>query len=79
MKGDIHANNDQERSADKAHVGSDLENTPKGLSLKDQKITHNLECDQGLRAVTSQETGNKCVGSGLRGGTHYPPGSLLES
>ena len=48
MEGDVHADNDQERSADKAHVDNDLGNTPKSLPLKDQKITHNLKCDQDL-------------------------------
>ena len=54
MEGDVHANNDQEGSADKAHVGKTLENTDKSFPLKDQKITHNLECGQGLRTVTNQ-------------------------
>jgi hypothetical protein len=71
MEGDLHAKNDQEGSADDAQVANDLENTPKSLLLKDQKIAHKLKCDQGLRTVTSQETGNKCVGSGLGGGMHY--------
>ena len=56
MEGDVHANNNQEGSADLAHVGKDLVNTPKSLPLKDQKITHHLECDQELRTVT---TGNR--------------------
>jgi hypothetical protein len=60
MEGDVHASNNQEGSADFAHVGKDLENTPKSLPLKDQKTTHNLECDQDLRIVTSQGIGNKC-------------------
>jgi hypothetical protein len=38
----VHAKNNQEGSADKAHVCSDLENTAKSLHLKDQKITHKL-------------------------------------
>ena len=59
MEGDVHANNNQEGRADKAHVGNDLENIANSLPLKDQKITHNLECDQGLRTMTSQGTGNK--------------------
>jgi hypothetical protein len=60
MEGDIHAKNNQEGSADLAYVANGLENTAKSLPLKDQKITHNLECDQGLRTVTSQGTGSKC-------------------
>jgi hypothetical protein len=59
-QGDVHAKNNQQRSADLAHVGSDLENAAKSLPLKDEKITHKLECDQGLRTVTSRRTGNKC-------------------
>jgi hypothetical protein len=57
MEGDIHAKNNQEGSADLAYVANGLENTAKSLPLKDQKITHNLECGQGLRTVTSQGTG----------------------
>jgi len=60
LEGDVRANHNQEGSADKAHVGSDLENVAKSFPLKDQKITHNLECDKGLRTVTSQGTGNMC-------------------
>jgi Tfp pilus assembly protein PilX len=60
MEANVHAKNNQEGSAGKAHVGNSLENAAKCLPLKDQKITHNLECDQGLRTVTSQGTGNKC-------------------
>jgi hypothetical protein len=52
MKGDVHANNNQEGREDLAHVGDDLENTAKSLPLKHQKITHNLECDQGLKTVS---------------------------
>ena len=59
MEGDVHAKHNQEGSAGKAHVGSDLENTAESLSIMDQKITHNLECDQGLRTLTNHETGNK--------------------
>jgi hypothetical protein len=59
MEGDVHANSNQEGSADKAHVGNGLENTAKSLPLKDQKITYNLECDQSLRTVASQGTGNE--------------------
>jgi hypothetical protein len=59
MEGDVHAKNNQEGSADKAHIGNDLENIANSLPLKDQKITHKLECDQGLRTMTSQGTGNK--------------------
>lgn len=58
MEGDVHAKNNQERSAGKAHVGSGLKN--KNLLLKDQKTTHNLECDQRLGSLTSQGTGNEC-------------------
>lgn len=60
MKGDVHAYNNQEGSADLAEVGKDLENTAESLRLKDQKITHNLKCDQGLRTVKSRGAGNKC-------------------
>jgi hypothetical protein len=60
MEEDVHADNNQEGSADKAHVGNDLENTAKCLPLKDQKTTDDLDCDQGLKAVTSQGTRNKC-------------------
>jgi hypothetical protein len=60
MEADVHAKNNQEGSADLAHVGKELENTAKRLPPKDQKITHNLECNQGLRTVTSRGTGNKC-------------------
>jgi hypothetical protein len=58
MEGDVRANHNQEGSADKAHVGSDLENAAKSFPVKDQKITHNLKCDKGLKTVTSQGTGN---------------------
>jgi hypothetical protein len=34
MEGDVHAKNNQEGSADEAHVGKDLENTAKSLPLK---------------------------------------------
>jgi hypothetical protein len=60
MEGDAHAKNNQEGSADKAHVGKDLENIAKRLPPKDQKITHKLDRDQGLRTVTSRGKGNKC-------------------
>jgi hypothetical protein len=58
-KDGVHAKNNQEGSADQAHVGKDLENTAKSRPFKDKKITHNLEYGQGLRTVTSQGTGNK--------------------
>jgi hypothetical protein len=35
MEGDVHANSNQEGSADKAHVGNSLENTAKVLPLED--------------------------------------------
>ena len=55
----VHAKNNQEGSADDAHVGKGLENTAKSRPFKDEKITHNLEYGQGLRTVTSQGIGNK--------------------
>ena len=60
MGGDIHASNNQEGSADKAHVANGLDNTTESLPLRVQKITHNLEYGQGLRTVTSQGTRNRC-------------------
>jgi hypothetical protein len=54
-EGDIHAKNNQERSAGKAHVGNGLEN--KSFPLKDQKTTHNLECDQRLGSLTIRKRG----------------------
>jgi Tfp pilus assembly protein PilX len=60
VEGDVHANENQEGSAEKAHVGSDLENIANSLPLEDQKVTHNLKCDQDLRKMTSPGTGNKC-------------------
>lgn len=60
--GDVHANKNQEGRADKAHVASELENYYENIInsflLKEQKITHKLECDQGLRTMTSQGTGD---------------------
>jgi hypothetical protein len=53
MEGDVHAKSNQEGSADLAHVAKALENTAKSLPLKEQKIAHKLECDQGLRTVTT--------------------------
>ena len=60
MEGDVRASDNQEGSADKAHVGNGLENRNKTfpLKLEDQKITHNLRYDQGLGTVTGQGTGN---------------------
>jgi hypothetical protein len=57
MEGDVRADHNQEGSVDKAHVANGLEDTAKSLPIKDHNITHNLECDQGLRTVTSQGTG----------------------
>ena len=70
MEGDVHADNNQEGSADKAHVGKGLENTAKSLPIMVQKITHNLGHDQGLRTVTNHGTGNKYGEADLGCTTH---------
>ena len=52
MEGDVHANHNQEGSADLAYVGNGLENKAKSIPFEDRNITHNLERDQGLMTVT---------------------------
>lgn len=63
MKGDVHAQNDQEGSGDKPQVAKALEKTAKRSPLEDRSIskaTHSFECDQSLsRIVTSQGMGVK--------------------
>ena len=60
---DVHASNNQEGSADKAHVANGLENTTKSLrpGSEDQKNTDNLDYDQSLGTAAKGLVG----GSGL--------------
>jgi hypothetical protein len=76
MERDVHAKNNQERSAELAHVGNGLENIAKSLPPKGQKITHNLEHDHDLRTVSSQEK-RVSVGKRIRGWD--APDNSLES
>ncbi len=72
MEGDLHANNNQKGSADKAHVAEGLENKAKSFSSKTRRLPTNWIVTKALGQGSVRESIGKC-----RGGMHYLPGSSI--